>query len=276
MATRQRRMWMVLGLALASGGLAAYLALNFLRTQQPLRVAQPSGAHVVVAAQDLKVGTTVRATDVRLVRWPESALPSGYVGAVDAVVGRGVITPVRINEPMLDGKLAAKGAGAGLQITIPEGMRAVSVKVDEVIGVAGFVLPRTRVDVIMTLPPTPGTGLKETTTRLFMQNVLALASGQVVQQDAEGKPLRVTVITLLVTPEQAEVLILAGSEGKIQLALRNTLDLDTVRTAGARADALLNGLRPGSGALASRGTVAGDPRTVIEAFRGGVRTLIKF
>jgi pilus assembly protein CpaB len=269
-------MWMVLGLALASGGLAAYLALSFLRTQQPLRVAQPSGAHVVVAAQDLKVGTTVRATDVRLVRWPESALPSGYVGAVDAVVGRGVITPVRINEPMLDGKLAAKGAGAGLQITIPEGMRAVSVKVDEVIGVAGFVLPRTRVDVIMTLPPTPGTGLKETTTRLFMQNVLALASGQVVQQDAEGKPLRVTVITLLVTPEQAEVLILAGSEGKIQLALRNTLDLDTVRTAGARADALLNGLRPGSGALASRGTVAGDTRTVIEAFRGGVRTLIKF
>jgi pilus assembly protein CpaB len=273
-------MWIVLALALGSGGLAAYLALTFLRIQKPLQAAQPSGAHVVVAAQDLKVGTTVRATDVRLVPWPESALPSGYLGALDAVVGRGVITPVRMNEPLLDGKLAGKGAGAGLQATIPEGLRAVSVKVDDVIGVAGFVLPGTHVDVIMTLPPKPGTGLKETTTHLFMQNVLALAAGQVIQQDADGKPLRVTVITLLVTPEQAEVLIVAGSEGKIQLALRNTLDLDTVQTRGAQAEALLSGLRPGSPAgrvMASRkGTIAGDSRTVIEAFRGGVRTLIKF
>jgi pilus assembly protein CpaB len=273
-------MWMVLGLALASGGLAAYLALTFLRIQKPLLAAQPTGAHVVVAAKDLKVGTTVRPTDVRLVPWPETALPTGYLGTVDAVVGRGVITPVRMNEPLLDGKLASKGAGAGLQITIPDGLRAVSVKVDEVIGVAGFVLPGTRVDVIMTLPPKPGTGVKETMTHLFMQNVLALAAGQAVQQDAEGKPLRVTVITLLVTPEQAEVLILAGSEGKIQLALRNTLDLDTVETRGAQAEALLKGLRPGAPdgrAMASRGgTVGGDPRTVVEAFRGGVRTLIKF
>src|SRR2546422_295152 len=138
---RHQRMWVVLFLAMASGGLAAYLTLRYLRDQKALLAAEPRGASVIVAARDLSVGTIVRAADVRAVRWPGNATPPTYFGTVEAVVGRGVITPVRANEPLLEGKLADRGAGGGLSVSISEGMRAVSVKVDEVIGVAGFVLP---------------------------------------------------------------------------------------------------------------------------------------
>jgi pilus assembly protein CpaB len=192
------------------------------------------------------------------------------------VVGRGVITPVRVNEPLLEGKLATKGAGGGLSVTIPEGMRAVSVKVDEVIGVAGFVVPGTRVDVVLTLNPR---GRGESVTQVLLQNVPTLAAGASTQPDAQGKPQRVTVITLLVTPDQAETLILAANEGRIQLALRNTLDLATLEPRGARSASLL---RVGRDAPVGRSTGAAQrssappDRAVIEAYRGGVRTLIKF
>src|SRR5213595_2535503 len=155
---RQHRMWIVFFLAMTSGGLAAYLTLRYLRDQKALIAAEPKGASVIVAARDLSVGTIVGAADVRVVRWPGIATPPGYLETVEAVAGRGVITPVRANEPLLDGKLAdrgagggvvtpvgageavlegeraERGAGGGLSVSIPEGMRAVSVKVDEVIG----------------------------------------------------------------------------------------------------------------------------------------------
>lgn len=267
-------MWVVMALATASGCLAAFLALRYLRDQRTLMAAEPKAASVVVAARDLTVGMIVSAADVRVVRWPLHATPPGYLGTPEAVVGRGVITPVRTNEPLLDGKLATKGAGGGLSVTIPEGMRAVSVKVDEVIGVAGFVVPGTRVDVVVTLNPR---GNGESVTQVLLQNVPTLAAGASTQPDAQGKPQRVTVITLLVTPEHAEVLILAANEGRIQLALRNTLDLAMLAPRGVRAGSLL---RAGGGNAASRSaaqrpTVAPD-RAVIEAYRGGVRTLIKF
>ena len=275
---RQHRMWIVFFLAMTSGGLAAYLTLRYLRDQKALIAAEPKGASVIVAARDLSVGTIVRAADVRLARWPGHATPPGYLGTVEAAVGRGVITPVRANEPLLEGKLADKGAGGGLSVSIPEGMRAVSVKVDEVIGVAGFVLPGTRVDVVVTLPPRAGGN--EATAQVILQNIPALAAGESTQPDAQGKPHGVTVITLLVTPEQAEALILAANEGRIQLALRNTLDLAMVATPGARAASLLRMARGDSSrgrrAAATRRSAVPDPAIVIEAYKGGVRTLIKF
>ena len=275
---RQHRMWIVFFLAMTSGGLAAYLTLRYLRDQKALIAAEPKGASVIVAARDLSVGTIVRAADVRLARWPGHATPPGYLGTVEAAVGRGVITPVRANEPLLEGKLADKGAGGGLSVSIPEGMRAVSVKVDEVIGVAGFVLPGTRVDVVVTLPPRAGGN--EATAQVILQNIPALAAGESTQPDAQGKPHGVTVITLLVTPEQAEALILAANEGRIQLALRNTLDLAMVETPGARAASLLRMARGESSrgriAAATRPIAVPDPAIVIEAYKGGVRTLIKF
>jgi len=269
-------MWVVLALATASGCLAAFLALRYLTDQRALMAAEPKASSVVVAARDLTVGTIVSAADVRVVRWPLHATPPGYLAASEAAVGRGVITPIRTNEPLLDSKLATKGAGGGLSVTIPEGMRAVSVKVDEVIGVAGFVVPGTRVDVVLTLNPRGGGG--ESITQVLLQNVPTLAAGASMQPDAQGKPQRVTVITLLVTPDQAEVLILAANEGRIQLALRNTLDLATLTPRGVRSASLL---RVGRDAPASRSTAAPrssapPDRGVIEAYRGGVRTLIKF
>ena len=275
---RQHRMWIVFFLAMTSGGLAAYLTLRYLRDQKALIAAEPKGASVIVAARDLSVGTIVGAADVRVVRWPGIATPPGYLETVEAVAGRGVITPVRANEPLLDGKLADEGAGGGLSVSIPEGMRAVSVKVDEVIGVAGFVLPGTRVDVVVTLPPRAGGN--EATAQVILQNIPALAAGESTQPDAQGKPHGVTVITLLVTPEQAEALILAANEGRIQLALRNTLDLAMVETPGARAASLLRMARGDSSrgrrAAATRRSAVPDPAIVIEAYKGGVRTLIKF
>jgi pilus assembly protein CpaB len=236
---RKRRKWFALVFALASGGAAAYLALNTM--QEPLAARPASGggtaARVVVAARDLPVGSVLAATDVKVVEWPATAVPPGYATDPRSVVGRGLITSVSANEPLLARKMASMEEGGGLPIVIPEGMRAVSVKVDEVIGVAGFVLPGTRVDVLATLSPTSGNN--ESATRVILQNVQALAAGQTIQRDAEGTPQTVTVITLLVNPEDAEKLTLAATEGQIQLALRNTLDMGQVDTKGVDAGTLV-------------------------------------
>ena len=273
---RQRRLWVIMVLALGSGGLAAFFALRYLREQTPrLIAAETPRAKVAIAARDMTLGTILSLEDVKLIDWPEDAVPPGFVSTADEIVGRGLITPVRANEVLLETKLAAKEAGGGLAISVPEGMRAVSVRVDEVIGVAGFVLPGTRVDVMVTLPPKPPRS--ETMTQVFLQNLLVLAAGQLVQQDAEGKPVIVAVITLLVAPEQGELLVLGANEGKIQLALRNTLDLDDIETRGAQVSDLLRRIpRPSSRPSTPRVAARGDTSTVIEAYKGGVRTLIKF
>ena len=188
---------------------------------------------------------------------------------------QGLITPLQVNEVVLEAKFAPSGAGGGLAVTIPEGLRAVSVRVDDVIGVAGFVLPGTRVDVMLTLPPKDER--KESVTQVVLQNVSVLAAGQIVQQDAQGKPMTVSVITVLVSPDDGEKLVLAGNEGKIQLALRNSLDLAQVATNGAHERGLLPGVR--SGAVRQAVVRSATPEasgTVVEAYKGGVRTLIKF
>lgn len=236
---RSRRLFIVMALALLSGLAAAWLALNYLRQpESPIRPVQASETEVVVAARDLSLGTVLTAEDVKLVGWPGGLLPEGYSSSVEEVLGRGVITNVVLNEPLISRKIALKEAGGGLPIVIPEGMRGVSVRVDDVISIAGFVLPGTRVDVMVTLDQ--GNQSDNPVTKLILQNVPVLTSGQVVERDINGEPIQVTVITLLVSPEHAEQLVLAATRGRIQLALRNTLDIDSVTTEGAR----LNGLVP--------------------------------
>lgn len=270
-----RYWWMVIG-ATTSGLLAGYVALIYVSAEPaPLEAAAPSRT-VVVAARDLPVGSIVRREDLESVPWPGSAVPEGFSVQIGEVVGRGLIVEVRKNEPLLDWKLAEKEAGGGLPITIPEGMRAVSVEVDEVVGVAGFVLPGTRVDVLATVMP--GTDRARTTTRIILQNIRALAADQKYQQDIDGEPQYVTVVTLLVTPPEAEALTLAATEGRIQLALRNTLDSDEVATTGRRINSLLTeGVRSSARttpiAVPARPT---NPERVIESYEGGNRTLLKF
>ena len=273
---RQRRLWWILMLAVVSGGSAAYFALAYLQQRTPrLIAAEAPRQQVAVAARDLPLGTRVRAEDVRMIDWPGEAVPQGFITDPGGVVGRGLITPVRANEVILEGKLATREAGAGLSITIPAGMRAVSVRVDDVIGVAGFVLPGTRVDVMLTLPPK--LERRETVTQVILQNMQVLAAGQIVQQDAQGKPITVSVLTLMVTPEEGELLVLAANEGRIQLALRNTLDDSDVRTAGINTRGLLPGdRRPAASRGSSTVPRSASREGVVEAYKGGVRTLIKF
>jgi pilus assembly protein CpaB len=278
---RKSRPWLMLVLALGSGGLAAYLALRYLREQAtPLMASEPKKVNIVLAARSLPIGSLVTEQDVKVVAWPGDAVPSGYISSVADALGRGVITSVAENEPLLAAKVSTKDAGGGLPIIIRDGMRAMSVRVDEVIGVAGFVTPGTHVDVLLTLDKSENRS--QAITRTILQNVQVLAAGQQVQRDKEGKPQTVTVITLLVTLEDAELLVLAGKEGRIQMALRNTLDTLQIASAGAKADQLSPSSAPARAPnrpSPNRTAPVAAPKvdhTVIEGYRGGERTLTTF
>jgi pilus assembly protein CpaB len=273
---RPRYWWVLLGAAV-SGLLAGYVALVYVsEAPAPLQAAVTTTQTVVVANRDLPAGAVVRREDVKTVRWPESAIPEGFATEAGEVVGRGLITEVGENEPLLDRKLAQREAGGGLSITIPEGMRAVSVPVDEVVGVAGFVLPGTRVDVLVTV--VPSSDRMESITRTILTNVRTLAADQVYQEDIDGEPLYVTVVTLLVTPEQGETLTLAATEGRIQLALRNPVDTGEPSTSGQRIASLVRGTtpRPTPARAAPRAAPPPTPDRVIESYEGGSRTLLRF
>ena len=231
------RITLVLLLALAAGG---GLALGTYRYMQnvPVKTVSMPTKPVVVAATDLELGAQLKADDLHVVEWPASSVPNGAFSTPDEIVGRGLIMPVIQNEPILPMKLAGKDAGSGLPVVIPEGKRAVSVRVNDVIGVAGYVLPGTHVDVLATATPTNSE--VDTTTKVVLTNVQVLAAGTKMEQDTEqGKPMAVNVVTLLVSPDEAERLTLGATQGKIQLALRNPLDKTEPETPGIRPAVLL-------------------------------------
>ncbi|HEY3972184.1 MAG TPA: Flp pilus assembly protein CpaB [Candidatus Sulfotelmatobacter sp.] len=180
-----------------------------------------AGVDVIVAANDLQVGAKVDERDIKIIRIPASDLPPGAPRRRADVLGHGVIVPISKGEFILPNRLAGENAGSGLPSLIPPGMRAVSVRVNEVVSVAGFVTPGTRVDVLLTGAPGSG-GEQETTT--VLQNVAVLASGHTLERTSTGEAQTTTVITLLVSPDDAQKLTLASSEGHIQLAMRNPLD----------------------------------------------------
>ncbi len=182
------------------------------------------GNQIVVAAERLPLGTLIEAQHLRLAPWARAVPLEGSFQTPEEVIGRGVVVPMLQNEPVLESKLAPRGAGAGLTTAIPAGMRALSVKVNQVIGVAGFVLPGSRVDVIITGSPDKSSAGE--VSKVILENVEVLAAGQNVERDAQGKPQNVQVVTLLVTPEDAQKLVLASTDARIQLALRNPLDLE--------------------------------------------------
>jgi pilus assembly protein CpaB len=282
MAIRTRSL-VLLFLALASGGAAAWLSLGYLRREtQPLLNSASTAGKAVVAAKDLAVGTVLTEADVRVIDWPGNAVPPGLISAPQEAIGRGVMTGMRLNEPFLESKLAPRGTGGGLPILIDEGRRALSIRVDDVVGVAGFVVPGTRVDILLTMQTEAS---REPQTKAILQNIQALAAGQSVQVDVEGKPQQVPVVTLLVTPEQAETLTLASSQGRIQMALRNQLDTLQIRTTGARVSALFGPVRAAQppqvlglrrSTATPREAPAATQETIVEGFRGGERTLTRF
>jgi pilus assembly protein CpaB len=269
------RIFLVLVLAVTAGGGLAFGTYNYMQ-KLPARTVTIPTKDVVVAAADLDIGTELGRDDIRIIQWPANAVPANAISSADEVIGRGLILPVIQNEPILPMKLSSKEAGGGLPPAIPPGLRAVSVRVNEVIGVAGYVLPGTRVDVVTTLSPTDQK--VDMTSKVILTNVQVLAAGTKIERDTDkNKPIPVTVVTLLVDPDEAERLTLASNEGKIQLALRNPLDKTTTATKGVR-PAMLLGLMPPvrqvararTSAAAPTAAVAPEPATV-EVIRGDKR-----
>jgi pilus assembly protein CpaB len=233
------RLLMIGALALALGAFVSLLVYKNLQGRGPSN--NEAGADVIVAADDIQVGARVEEHDVRTARFPASGLPGGAYGKKSQVLGRGVIIPIARGEFILPSKLAPENAGSGLPSLIPPGMRAVSVRVNEVVSVAGFVGPGTRVDILLTGTPN---GSSESQTTTVLQNVAVIASGHTLERNAAGEAQNTPVITLLASPEDAERLTLASSEGKIQLALRNPLDTHQDAVDAANAKGLYKGGTP--------------------------------
>jgi pilus assembly protein CpaB len=266
---------MIIGLAiavLAALGLSLYVYSAFKRVSTA-PVAMPTNS-IVVAADDLPLGTRLDASKVKTIPWPSGEPLTGMMTKVEDVQNRAVITNVAENEPILESKLAPVDSGAGLPATIPEGMRAVSVSVNDVVGVAGFVIPGTTVDVLVTGASMGNGG---NVTRTILENVRVLAAGQKIEQDREGKPETVPVITLLVSPEDAAKLTMASTNGKIQLALRNTVDTKVTAPAPVMQATLFGGGVPAEPEhVVHIVHASAPPPYVIEVINGGKRETKSF
>lgn len=231
------RLLMIGFVALVLGAMVSFAVYRTLQSRSGGDT--PPGVEVVVAANDIAVGAKVEDRDVRTVRFPATDLPANCFHLKSSVVGRGAILPIARGEFFLPNKLAGENAGSGMPSLIPPGMRAVSVRVNEVIGVAGFVVPGTRVDVLLTGNPN-GSNDERTTT--VLENVAVIATGQKLERNTAGEPQLTPVITLLVSPDDAQKLTLASTQGKIQLALRNPLDTKQQELAAVGTGALYRGV----------------------------------
>jgi pilus assembly protein CpaB len=182
--------------------------------------------------------------DLRVAAWP-GVIPEGAIVKPNDALGRGVAAPIYANEPVTESRLGAKGAGGGLAATIPPGMRAVAIRVNEIVGVAGFAVAGTHVDVLVSGNSRDSAGVAGgNSTQTLLQNISVLSAGQDFKKDTEGKPVTVQVVNLLVTPEQAEMLSLASSQMTLQLVLRNPLDTAVTAIPGITLSSILSGQAP--------------------------------
>jgi pilus assembly protein CpaB len=256
-----KRLISVLVFALIVSAAASYILYRVISTQFANNQKAPAN-RVLIATHNLDNGALIKDVDVRMADWG-GPVPTGAILKNEDALGRGVVAQIYEGEPILDSRLAARGAGAGLAATIPPGMRAVAVRVNDIVGVAGFVIPGTKVDLLIAGTPPKGNGGLGDVTKTLMQNVEVLSAGQNIQKDAEGKPISVGVVNMLVTPEQAEVLSLASNETRIQLILRNPMDKEETNTKGTTVSYLYenkNGLAPAAGAKPVATATKGAPR----------------
>lgn len=246
-----------------------------------LGVGQQKTTSVVVAASDIELGSVLRDVDLTTTEITGS-LPKGAMVDRKQAIGRGVISKIYQDEPILESRLAAPGSGGGLAATISQGMRACAVKVDDVVGVAGFATPGMRVDVLISGNPPGVVNTSEgTKVKTLLQNIEVLSAGTDIQKDAEGKPKQVQVVNLLVTPEQAEALSLASNQTRIQLVLRNPLDTKITEPPGT---AMANLFADKNVALAKPHSTSAPrpaPKTaarvyLIQVFNGSKRSEEKF
>lgn len=281
---RRSRTIVVLVVAVLLAGVASFVVYRAVK-RIPVRQVEVANYHVVVAAKPLSMGARLTADDVKLVAWPSSSPVANGYSDVKAVIDRGLLSSVVENEPLTDNKLASLESGAGLPPTIPQGMRAMSVKVNEVVGVAGFIVPGSKVDLMVTLRRED-----DSMTRTVASNVQVLTAGTAYDREKakDGQPIPSTVVTLMVSPEDAERITLAQSQGQIMLSLRNPLDTGDAETTGVRTGSLFGGAPPANPAPAPKPTVrraAAAPRppqmevvpvslkttTTVESIKGGKR-----
>jgi pilus assembly protein CpaB len=263
----ERRYTIVFYTAIVVALAATYWVYRFLeRTKENAQIAmQP----VVVVTEDLPEGARLERGALAVNPWPVSTVPPGAFSVADSVVGRVTRVPVFRGEPIVPGRLAPPGTGSGLEVKITPGKRAMSVKINEVVGLAGLIQPNSRVDVLVTLREEGENSRARA--KLFMNNMRVLSVGTQVERGEDGKPISATTATLEVTPDEAERLAVAANQGSIQLVLRGYGDPDSVRTPGATSADVLAQLRSGgqssadpTPAPAPRRTVARRPAPVVE------------
>src|SRR6202049_282647 len=253
----RNRLLLIGFVALILGAFVSFVVYRSLQSRTTSKA--PPGEEVVVAAEDLQVGTKIEDKDIRLVRFPSADLPAGCFHQRTKVVGRGVVLPIAKAEFILPNKLAGENAGSGLSALIPPGMRALSVRVNDTTSVSGFVLPGTRVDVLLTGNPQ---GFNEQQTITVLENVAVIATGTRLERNSAGESQSAPVVTLLLSPDDAERLTLASTQGHIQLALRNPLDTKQEDVAAVKTNSLYKNVSEPTSAAAPRSR---PKRVVVQA-----------
>src|SRR5215212_11376665 len=247
---RNKRLIIALLAAITFGLIAAVSVKQYLVSTQTF---QNTLNDVVVAKVDIPVGSRIIAEQLTIAQFPANVTPEGALSTIDdKLVGRVVVSSISPRDPVTEGKLAPVGAAGGLSSMIPEGYRAMTVAVNDVVGVSGFIMPGTLVDIVVVITPPKGSGNEEMISKIVLQNIKVLASGQNIDKPKNDREVdrAIKAVTLQVTPEQAEKLALASSEGKLQLVMRNSVDQADEQTAGANKRSLLSG---------ERATIAPEP-----------------
>jgi pilus assembly protein CpaB len=236
---RNKRFFIVLVGALIFGVLAAVSVSRYLSSAQAFT---KNLNKVAVAKVAIPLGTKIIPEQIMVVQFPKESTPDGAFDSPEKLAGRVAVTNIAAREPITEARLAPEGSSAGLSAVIPEGYRAMTVKVDDAAGISGFIMPGTLVDVVVTIDPREGGGRQDPVSKIVLQNIKVLASGQNIDKpENEREANSVKAVTLQVTPEQAEKLALASSEGKLQLVMRNQIDQGDEQTPGVNKRNLLSG-----------------------------------
>jgi pilus assembly protein CpaB len=249
---RNKRFFIVLVGALIFGVLAAVSVSRYLSSAQAYT---KNLNKVAVAKVAIPIGSKIIAEQIMVVQFPKESTPDGAFDSVEKLAGRVAVVNIAAREPITESRLAAEGTAAGLSAIIPEGYRAMTVKVDDAAGISGFIQPGALVDVVVTIDP-EGSGRQDPVSKIVLQNIKVLANGQNIDKpENEREANSVKAVTLQVTPEQAEKLALAATEGKLQLVMRSQIDQGNEETPGVNKRNLLSGDRampvPDPGALKS-------------------------
>jgi pilus assembly protein CpaB len=236
---RNKRFFIVLVGALIFGVLAAVSVSKYLSSAQAY---QNNLNKIAVAKVAIPLGSKIIPEQIMVVQFPKDSTPDGAFDSPEKLAGRVAVMNIAAREPITEARLAPEGTSAGLAAVIPEGYRAMTVKVDDAAGISGFIMPGTLVDVVVTIDPREGSGMQDPISKIVLQNIKVLANGQNIDKpENEREANAVKAVTLQVLPEQAEKLALASSEGKLQLVMRNQIDQGDEQTKGVNKRNLLGG-----------------------------------